>query len=170
MTAFFHLDPVLVTSDVQQYWDPSRTLSQSYRLSPPGQDETVPGSAVKLPSLDVASWAWLQPFFVSSSDVSLPSSSSESSRSSRPSKSGGEEEEASSGAGSGGSVVSGRSGVEGGGQTKYMALGLAKVDAKPGFEKGPYTALEGYLQLKAPIIRPGAPVVPSGGGNGGSGL
>ena len=45
-----------------------------------------------------------------------------------------------------------------------MALGLAKVDPKPGFEKGPYTALEGYLQLKAPIIRPDAPAPPAGSG------
>lgn len=35
---------------------------------------------------------------------------------------------------------------------KYMALGLANVDSKPGFEKGPYTALEGYLQLKTPLL------------------
>ncbi|EER25092.1 hypothetical protein D8B26_007692 [Coccidioides posadasii str. Silveira] len=37
---------------------------------------------------------------------------------------------------------------------EYMALGLGKVDSRPKYQKGPYTAIEGYLQLKAPIIRP----------------
>lgn len=138
MTAFFHLGPVLVTDDVQQYWDPLKTLSQSYNLNPPDKDETVPGSAVKLPSLDVASWAWLQPF-------------------TEPAPAGGV------GSGSGGEKGADPP-SEDKKETKYMALGLAKVDAKPGFEKGPYTALEGYLQLKAPIIRPDAPVKPTGSG------
>lgn len=135
MTAFFHLGPVLVTDDVQQYWDPLKTLSQSYKLNPPDKDETVPGSAVKLPSLDVASWAWLQPF---TEPAPVGVSSSTGGKGADPPPPGQKQE------------------------TKYMALGLAKVDAKPGFEKGPYTALEGYLQLKAPIIRPDAPVKPTG--------
>lgn len=37
---------------------------------------------------------------------------------------------------------------------EYRALGLGKVDSAPRFESGPYTAIEGYLQLKQPIIRP----------------
>lgn len=130
MTAFFHLGPVLVTDDVQKYWDPLKTLNQCYRLNPPDKDETVPRSAVKLPSLDVASWSWLQPFVE-------PSSAGAKTETGSPPPPAGTE------------------------QTGFMALGLAKVDAKPGFEKGPYTALEGYLQLKAPIIRPDEPVPPA---------
>lgn len=37
---------------------------------------------------------------------------------------------------------------------EYKSLGLGKVDSAPGYEPGPYTALEGYLQLKQPIVRP----------------
>jgi hypothetical protein len=159
MTAFFHLGPVLVTEDVQQYWDPSRTLSRSYKLNPPSQDDTLPGSALRLPSLDIASWAWLQPFVVPGEQS--PGSAEPEASSSRPSSRDGEEsaekEEASP------PSPSPPRPTEAEDQTRYMALGLAKVDARPGFERGPYTALEGYLQLKAPIIRPDAPVPPSPG-------
>ena len=33
----------------------------------------------------------------------------------------------------------------------FMALPLAAVDATPRLERGPYTAVEGYLQMRAPI-------------------
>lgn len=39
-------------------------------------------------------------------------------------------------------------------ETKFMGLGLSKVDAKPRYESGPYTAVEGYLQLSTPITKP----------------
>ena len=115
MTAFFHLGPVLVTDDVQRWWDqdPTKTLGPAYALSPPDLDQTVKGSAVGIPSLPVANWAWLQPFVDPAS-----------------------------------------------GKQEHMALGLAKVDSKPGYQAGPYTALEGYLQLKAPIICPDTPAKP----------
>ncbi|KAK4153609.1 hypothetical protein C8A00DRAFT_33629 [Chaetomidium leptoderma] len=126
MTAFFRVGPLLVTNDVQRYWDPAHTLGPAYALSPPDKDETVPGSGVQVPSLDVARWAWLQPFFVVEKN----------------------EED-------------GDDHGEGLPETKYMALGLAKVDDKPGFERGPYTAIEGFLQLKEPIISPEAPAPPA---------
>lgn len=34
---------------------------------------------------------------------------------------------------------------------KYMALALGKLDATPRYERGPYTAIEGYLQMARPI-------------------
>lgn len=40
-------------------------------------------------------------------------------------------------------------------EEEYMALGLGKVDKRPGLEKGPYTAVEGYLQLKRAIVTEG---------------
>ena len=46
--------------------------------------------------------------------------------------------------------------VDGGGsgrKTVFMPLGLKGTDAKPRFEEGPYTAVEGYLQLRRPIVR-----------------
>ncbi|THC90265.1 hypothetical protein EYZ11_010273 [Aspergillus tanneri] len=45
-------------------------------------------------------------------------------------------------------------GAQEGNTPKYMSLGLGKVDSAPKYESGPYTALEGYLQLKQPIVRP----------------
>lgn len=33
----------------------------------------------------------------------------------------------------------------------FMALGLGKLDNRPRFEKSPYSAIEGYLQLKRPL-------------------
>ncbi|KAH8693994.1 hypothetical protein BGW36DRAFT_430016 [Talaromyces proteolyticus] len=39
-------------------------------------------------------------------------------------------------------------------EQEYKALEPGKVDSGPSFERGPYTALEGYLQLKQPIVRP----------------
>jgi hypothetical protein len=34
---------------------------------------------------------------------------------------------------------------------QYMALSIGKLDTRPKYEKGPYTAVEGFLQMKAPI-------------------
>ncbi|OTA63075.1 hypothetical protein K449DRAFT_443531 [Hypoxylon sp. EC38] len=39
------------------------------------------------------------------------------------------------------------------GQAEYKPLGLGRVDGKPKFQSGPYTAIEGYLQLREPIVR-----------------
>ena len=36
-------------------------------------------------------------------------------------------------------------------EEKFMALGLGKLDATPRFQAGPYTAIEGYLQMKQPL-------------------
>lgn len=35
----------------------------------------------------------------------------------------------------------------------YTPLGVGKLDNRPRFEKAPYTAIEGYFQLKKPIVR-----------------
>jgi hypothetical protein len=108
MTAFFRLGPVLTPDDVQKYWNPLQTLGSGYAFAPPpAPDPTVPGSAVAIPSLPVAEWAWLQPF-------------------------------------------ADPAGEDG---TSFMALGLAKTDGQPRYQKGPYTALEGYLQLKTPLLQ-----------------
>ncbi|KAF3920986.1 hypothetical protein ABW20_dc0103976 [Dactylellina cionopaga] len=37
-------------------------------------------------------------------------------------------------------------------QEGYMALGINKNEAKLNFDKGPKTAIEGYLQMRAPIV------------------
>lgn len=107
MTAFFHMGPIVVTDDVQPYYDEGKRLTGNYQLSPPEKDQTVPRSAVVLPSLQSGNWAWLQPF-VDPSDTEF-----------------------------------------------YNALALGKTDNRPRYQQGPYTAVEGYLQLKEPIVRPG---------------
>ncbi|KAE8381123.1 hypothetical protein BDV26DRAFT_289826 [Aspergillus bertholletiae] len=105
MTAFFHLGPMMVTTDVEKYRD-SKPLPPDYQLNSE-DDPTVKNSAVGLPALQAGNWAWLQPFLKDS-----------------------------------------------GPEQEYRALGLGKVDSAPGYEPGPYTAMEGYLQLKQPIVRP----------------
>ncbi|KAB8349756.1 hypothetical protein FH972_023770 [Carpinus fangiana] len=49
------------------------------------------------------------------------------------------------------SDTTGRDGDIGDPEEKFMALGLGKLDATPRFQPGPYTAIEGYLQMKSPI-------------------
>lgn len=44
--------------------------------------------------------------------------------------------------------------VDAGGDSVFSPLGLGKLDNRPRFEKGPYVAVEGYLQLRKPIVRP----------------
>ncbi len=80
---------------------------------------------VALPALRSADWEWLAPF-VGPSD-----------------------------AGSGGASGTGASGT---GQptkaTKWNAFPLTSLDNKPKYEKGPYVAIEGFLQLNHPITAP----------------
>jgi hypothetical protein len=38
-------------------------------------------------------------------------------------------------------------------ETVFAPLGLGTTDSRPRFEEGPYTTLEGYLQLRRPIVR-----------------
>lgn len=42
----------------------------------------------------------------------------------------------------------------------FMALSIGKVDAKVKYEKGPYTVVEGYLQMNAPIVAAEKPPSP----------
>ncbi|KAK6524175.1 hypothetical protein TWF694_005835 [Orbilia ellipsospora] len=97
MTAFFHFGPLMVTNDV-----PAQPPPPNLSGDPTPEDKP---SGVKLPSVKVAEWNWLQPYF------SNPTAGSE-----------------------------------------FTPLGVAQVDSRPRYEKGPYTAIEGYLQMKAPIF------------------
>lgn len=40
----------------------------------------------------------------------------------------------------------------------YMGLSLGKPDTRPRFEDGPYTSIEGFLRLVAPIMKPAPPI------------
>ncbi|KAH0538453.1 hypothetical protein FGG08_004951 [Glutinoglossum americanum] len=123
MTAFFHMGPLIVPTDVPRFEEKNR-LKSNYGFVPPAKDQTVEGSEVGMPALPVADWCWLQPYWVGGEGE-------------KEGDNRGAEEEG----GKGGSA--------------FMALGLGKVDNRPKFEKGPYTALEGYLQMKTAITGDG---------------
>jgi hypothetical protein len=38
--------------------------------------------------------------------------------------------------------------------TRYNPMAIAHIDGRPRFEQGPYTAIEGFLQLTDPIVKP----------------
>ena len=99
---------------------------EKYRLareSDFSKEIDVPESAVPIPNMGVAPWSWLQPYWESSSSQRIEP------------------------------VQSGESGIAEARTTEYMSLGLSKaVDGRPRFEKGPYTAIEGFLQLKSPLL------------------
>ncbi|KAF3157407.1 hypothetical protein TWF751_002232 [Orbilia oligospora] len=120
MTGFFHMGPLLVTSDVPVY-NPQYKLAADYSWSTAQQSA---GSSVGIPAISQADWAWLQPYIDPAVEAQIQSAKSKGSDS--------------------GEALD---------PTAYMSLGIAKVDATPGFENGPYTAIEGYLQLKKPIMR-----------------
>lgn len=85
MTAFFHLGPLLVPTDVS-----------AFKLSDKGK--TVP-----IPALGLAEWIWQQPR------------------------------------------------VDPKGEETSMDLAIETLDQRPRFEEAPYTAIEGYLKLVAPV-------------------
>jgi len=113
MTAFFHVGPIITTSDVPPFSaDYELTSAQDEKIMPTGPGGT---GGIGIPSLPIGDWAWLQPYV-------------------QKEKVPGE-------------------GVDGE-ETRFMALPIAKVDSIPRFEKGPYVAVEGYLQLRQPLSKP----------------
>jgi hypothetical protein len=99
MDAFFHMGPLLVTQDVPTA--PSKKTTSSEADNPPT-------FAVKIPSLTVAKWDWLQPYAKPEADEKT------------------ELEKA----------------------IDYKVFPVAQVDLKARIEKGPYTAVEGFLQIR----------------------
>lgn len=121
MTTFIHAGPLNVTTDVPSF-DKEKILTKQYNLTVADMAGTV-----SLPALQVADWAWLQPYDVAREEpknklefgIQVISDDDE------------EEERVSA----------------------YMPLEIDKVDVRPSYQKGPYTAIEGYMQLKSPIER-----------------
>ncbi|KAE8356854.1 hypothetical protein BDV28DRAFT_41567 [Aspergillus coremiiformis] len=113
MTAFFSFGPFVVTDDVPSF-DREKELKYDYKLSGGSQD--IAG-VLKLPSLAIADWSWLQPYSVSSDAVDQDDRNSP--------------------------------------EEKYMAFDIGKLDAVPTWEKGPLTAIEGFLQMKKSITERG---------------
>ncbi|KPI35825.1 uncharacterized protein AB675_11080 [Cyphellophora attinorum] len=126
MTAFFHMGPLVVTADVPVY-DSHYDLS-SKSVDGASTEPVFPDATIGLPSLAQADWTWLQPYGVAASTSGggrlAPGSSN--------------------------TPIPGAVTVE----TRFMGLKLGKTDAMPRYDKGPYTAVEGYLQLSSPVTKP----------------
>ncbi|KAH7110820.1 hypothetical protein B0J11DRAFT_473640, partial [Dendryphion nanum] len=129
MTTFFHMGPVIVPSDVPKF-DPLQELTDEYTLRKDANGKTKDftykgvGDSVAIPALKMAEWSWLQPY----RNNPKPRESKDDNPNADdpdPSKTIGE--------------------------LSYMALPLGVMDSKPRFENGPYTVIEGYLQMKRPI-------------------
>ncbi|KAK7184367.1 hypothetical protein DPSP01_006397 [Paraphaeosphaeria sporulosa] len=101
-----------------------------------GTEKVGETNLVTIPTLKSVKWAWLQPFEV------LPT-----------------EEDGEEGAEYRGEEGAGKKEALGGTDpvadkfTQYMALGVTLSDEKPRYEVGPYTAIEGYLQLLEPLMK-----------------
>ncbi|OJJ87733.1 uncharacterized protein ASPGLDRAFT_164182 [Aspergillus glaucus CBS 516.65] len=131
VTAFFHAGPITLTADVKEY-DPTRALTQeNMNEDPPHQ--------VGLPGLGGGKWSWLQPYVDPSDGLST------------------ENQDTDSGDSDAGADLHSQSSSDSAGMTPpiFNSYGIGQTEkrlAKPGFESGPYTAIEGFLHLRRPIM------------------
>ncbi|KAF3923151.1 hypothetical protein ABW20_dc0108265 [Dactylellina cionopaga] len=86
--------------------------------------QNATGPDVAIPAVSQADWAWLQPYIDPTVNTQIQTAQKSGSDSAKDLD-----------------------------PTAYMSLGIGKVDATPNFANAPYTAIEGYLQLKKPIMR-----------------
>ncbi|OAP61484.1 hypothetical protein AYL99_03687 [Fonsecaea erecta] len=160
MTTFFHAGPVVVLDDVPSF-DAAKQLTERYDLA--GADVA---SAIAMPALQVAEWNWLQPYSVAEKDhkqqqqqpPSLPALSFSSSSSlpsshliSKTEDEAGDEDEDEEDSEDWDSTFGDDGPPQLKFKTSYMPLGVKKIDVQPVFARGPYTAIEGYMQLRGPI-------------------
>lgn len=155
MTAFFHMGPLLITTpDLQKQYDATKKLADDYDLTAPLATAITPPSTtaastkpsadpnaplvfkgVPIPSMDSADWNWLQPFYRRPTDSQSNAGATTTTAAtvgsptpetpSQPTK-----------------------------ELHWNPFEIARMDNKPKFENGPYTAVEGFLQLKRPILAP----------------
>lgn len=144
ITAFFHIGPLLITTpDLQDRYLDARKLSKETDLAALTEvedttDETDPANpprfkGVPLPALASADWTWLQPY-------------------ARPDTSAAATAAVSSGGAAAPAATPVPVTLKTSMTTIFNPFVVAQLDNKPKFEKGPYTAIEGYLQLKKPIM------------------
>lgn len=127
MTAFFHMGPMMVTKDVPEFQG-KYELRADYSLT--GKQEVFKDSRIELPT-NAAEWNWLQPYMrlaeekkeTQESGKKSETQSSDSDPKPKPPP-----------------------------ETVFMPIEVGKVDGRPKFENGPYTAVEGYLQMKKGIV------------------
>lgn len=131
MTAFFHMGPLMVTKDVPEF-NEKYEVRADFSLS--GKQEVCTETRIQLPT-NAAEWNWLQPYL----DIA---------QNQKPA--GGEDlekETRASGSASSPEAVPGTTP-----ETVFMPIEVGRTDGRPKFENGPYTALEGYLQMKKAIV------------------
>ncbi|EEY21589.1 conserved hypothetical protein [Verticillium alfalfae VaMs.102] len=121
MKAFFHAGPIIVTKDVPNFVD-DLELAPDVAVTLP--DVKHEEGAVGLPAVAGGDWAWLQPYYPG--EAKHPSA------------------EDNGGRASDGPVAS-PAPIEA--LERYMALPVAAEDERARFDRGPYTALEGYLMM-----------------------
>ncbi len=129
MTAFFHAGPLTLPMQEVPYFDADRVLTSK-------NSRDTPTSDLPLPALAAGDWSWFQPYA-----VGVKSKEGEQAQQSGP-----EAPEAAAAADD----------PEEPTVLKYNAFGIEKIGnpKKPGFQKGPYTAIEGFLQLRHPVMMP----------------
>ncbi|QKX64039.1 uncharacterized protein TRUGW13939_11212 [Talaromyces rugulosus] len=133
VTAFFHAGPITLTADVKEY-DPARALTQdNMNEDPPHQ--------VGLPGLTGGKWSWLQPYVDPSDELSTEDEGTDSGGSDASSPADADSQPPSESAGLTPPIFN-----------SYEIGQTEKRLAKPGFESGPYTAIEGFLHLRRPIM------------------
>ena len=115
MTTFIHAGPVIITENMPEF-DSTKRLGDSYDL------KNTNGTML-LPSLQVADWAWLQPY--DAEKDRKPTALHEWER-----------------------VMADDDEKN---HSVYVPFEIGRVDTNPTSAKGPYTAVEGYMQLRAPI-------------------
>ncbi|CVL11707.1 hypothetical protein FPRO06_13014 [Fusarium proliferatum] len=125
ISAFFHAGPVLVTWDVPKF-DPENKLTQG-KLVPKVVDKKKGEHGVALPGGSLGQWTWLQPYMEDS----------------KGGKSAGQVEALEVGDG----VPIGEP------LEKFMPVAVDLVDDMAHLERGPYTALEGYLQMASGAVQ-----------------
>ena len=118
MTTFFHAGPMLVHNTLPKF-DKDRELTRIDKL----EEKFDEKSSLGLPALQIADWAWLQPYQKPKPNVPRDPCGKEN-----PS-------------------------VPKDPLPAFMPLGIQKADTVASLPRGPYTATEGYMLLRAPLER-----------------
>jgi hypothetical protein len=145
MTAFFHMGPLICTQDVPAF-NSDYVLKSDYNLQDP--EQLFPGPGLPIPSVAQAQWSWLQPY-PHQKTVGVVARRSlteeDKKRAKRRAPKTAQAKDAAPPAAETATATN---------DPLFMALGVETVDARPRFEAAPYTAVEGYLQLRQPILSP----------------
>lgn len=105
MTAFFHLGPLLVPTDVMAFLssDKAKKVPIPPDVTTPAPGDKSKTNKIPIPAMGLAEWRWRQPWMDADEKETM------------------------------------------------IDLEIETLDQRPRFEKAPYTAIEGYLELVAPL-------------------